>query len=41
MTFLIHRVQPLQHRWKKCVNRKGDYVEKETSFGLNPWEYLG
>ena len=20
-------IQDLQHRWKKCVNRKGDYVE--------------
>ena len=23
-----NRIQTLQHLWKKCVNRKRDYVEK-------------
>ena len=26
-------IQALQHRWKKCVDRRGDYVEKQTTFG--------
>ena len=42
MTFLTNRIQALQPRWKKCVVRKrGDYVEKQTSFGHIPWEYVG
>ena len=28
MTFFTNRIQALQHRWKKCVNRKEVYVEK-------------
>ena len=28
MNFLINWIQELQHRWKKCVNRKEEYVEK-------------
>ena len=31
----------IQRRWKMCVDRKGDYVEKLASFGHIPWEYLG
>ena len=26
--FYATRIQALQHRWKKCVDRRGDYVEK-------------
>ena len=26
--FLTKGIQALQHRWKKCVDHKGDYVEK-------------
>ena len=26
--FLTNRIQALQHRWKKCVDCKGDCVEK-------------
>ena len=26
--FFINEIQALQHRCKKCVNRKGVYVEK-------------
>jgi hypothetical protein len=22
------RIMALEHRWNKCINRKGDYVEK-------------
>ena len=41
MTFLTNGIQALQHRWKKRVEYRGDYVEKYTPFGYIPWEYLG
>ena len=41
VSFLTNEIQALQHQWKKCVDRKGDYVEKYTSFSHIPWEYLG
>ena len=28
MTFLINGIQALQRYWKKCMNHKGDYIEK-------------
>ena len=28
MTVFINGIQALQHRWKECVNRKGDNVKK-------------
>ena len=40
LTFLTNRIETLQHRWKKYVDHKGDYVEKYTSFGHISWEYL-
>ena len=27
-SFYTKGIQVLQHRWKKCVDRRGDYVEK-------------
>ena len=30
----------LQRRYKKCVDRKRDYAEKNTSFGCILWEFL-
>uniref|UniRef100_A0A673BIC6 Histone-lysine N-methyltransferase SETMAR n=1 Tax=Sphaeramia orbicularis TaxID=375764 RepID=A0A673BIC6_9TELE len=27
-SFYTAGIQELQHRWKKCVDRRGDYVEK-------------
>ena len=27
-TFLTNGVQAMQHLWKKCVDRKEDYVKK-------------
>ena len=32
MTFLINRIQALQHWWKKCVNNKGNYEVHMISF---------
>ena len=34
-SFYTIGIQALQHRWKKCVDRRGDYmyVEKLTTFG--------
>ena len=26
--FLTGEIQALQHQWKKCMDRQGDYVEK-------------
>lgn len=34
--FLISRIQALQNRWKKCVDRKRDDIDKYTSFGHIP-----
>ena len=31
-------IKTLEYRWEKCVCR---HVEKETSFGYIPQEYLG
>ena len=31
ITFLTNGIQTLQHPWKKYVEHKGDYVEKQTS----------
>ena len=28
MTFLTNGIQALQHQWKKCEDRKDDFVEK-------------
>ena len=28
--FFTSRSQALLHLWKKCVDRKGDYIEKQT-----------
>ena len=39
--FLTNEIQVLQHHRKKCVNRKEDFIEKQTSFEHIPWEYLG
>ena len=27
-SFCTTRIQALQHQWKKCVDHRGDYVEK-------------
>ena len=32
-SFYAIGIQALQRRWKKCVDRRGDYVEKYTTFG--------
>ena len=39
--FLTNGIQTPQHRWKKCVDCKGYYVEKLTSYGHFPRKYLG
>ena len=28
ITILINEIQALEHWWKKCVDHKGDYVDK-------------
>ena len=38
--FLTNGIQTLQHWWNMCVGRKRYYVEKTTSFGHIPGEYL-
>ena len=40
MAFFNTEIQALQH-WKKCLEHKAYYVEKQTSFGHIPWKYLG
>ena len=41
MTFLTNEIQALQHQWKKYMDIKGDCIDKWTSFGHLPREYLG
>ena len=41
MTFLTSGIQAFQYHLKKCVDRKGGYVKKQTSFCLILLEYLG
>ena len=39
-SFYTTGIQELQHGWKKCVDRWGDYVEKLTTFGqIQPLHY--
>ena len=41
MTSSINRIQAQQHRWKKYINHKEEYVEKQISFDYFPWDYHG
>ena len=41
MTFLANGIQAQQHWLKKCVDYKGEYVEKLLTLGHIPWEYFG
>ena len=38
MTFLTNEIEAWQQQWKKYVDHKGDYIEKQTSFGYIGWE---
>ena len=35
--FLTNEIQAPQNKWKKCVNYKWNYIEKQTSLGHIPW----
>ena len=39
--FFTNGIQAMKHQWKKCGDRKENYVEKSTTFGDIPWEYFG
>ena len=34
-SFYTTGIQALQHRWEKCVDRRGDYVNNTTKYMLH------